>query len=350
MGSDVKVLPCPFCGSAPKVLPRGVVGIKCTCGGTSFVQHCARTEAEAIIAWNRRTPTPTAPSEGGAGCGAGEVDWPRTCDGKEQHAFEAWASANGYDMHEHPLHYLFMDHKTDAARQAWKAGLTYAVEVMQPLVERALAAPSSAPAQGEVRDEADALGRIAGYLGIIVEHAGHIAVEGSMPDGERPCTVADLANAVSERIRDLRSLPTSAQGEVWREAARNAADVLRRSLTDGDWCQDWSARRSAVRDLERALSAPAQGEVHSLWRHPKHGERAASRIEKRWYLAGMSWWIDPETEGSGWERLSTPAPASEAVPECECSDPGSSYCRCHRNAGHRALTPPSEAAGKGGEK
>lgn len=49
------------------------------------------------------------------------------CDGVEQPAFEEWASKQGLDMHEHPLHYLFLDAKTDAARQAWKAGLEHAV-------------------------------------------------------------------------------------------------------------------------------------------------------------------------------------------------------------------------------
>jgi len=28
-------------------------------------------------------------------------------------------------MHEHPLHYLFMNKRTDAARQAWKAAINY---------------------------------------------------------------------------------------------------------------------------------------------------------------------------------------------------------------------------------
>lgn len=39
--------------------------------------------------------------------------------------FEEWATAERYDMHEHPLHYLFMDSKTNAARKGWKAALRY---------------------------------------------------------------------------------------------------------------------------------------------------------------------------------------------------------------------------------
>lgn len=50
------------------------------------------------------------------------------CDGIEQDAFEEWAASNGYDMHVHPLHWLFMNEKTDAARRGWKAGLTHAAE------------------------------------------------------------------------------------------------------------------------------------------------------------------------------------------------------------------------------
>lgn len=52
-----------------------------------------------------------------------------SCDG-EQYAFEAWAQSKHYDMHEHPLHYLFMDKQTNAARQGWKAALEYVRSVM----------------------------------------------------------------------------------------------------------------------------------------------------------------------------------------------------------------------------
>lgn len=55
------------------------------------------------------------------------ADWqpPQACDGKEQLAFEAWAVSQRYDMHEHPLHYIFMDPKTSAARLGWNAALRY---------------------------------------------------------------------------------------------------------------------------------------------------------------------------------------------------------------------------------
>lgn len=47
------------------------------------------------------------------------------CGAPETGAFEAWASSNGYDMQEHPLHWLFLDIKTHHARQGWKAALAH---------------------------------------------------------------------------------------------------------------------------------------------------------------------------------------------------------------------------------
>lgn len=49
-----------------------------------------------------------------------------TCDGREQDEFEAWARQEKMDMTQHPLHWLFTNEKTNAARQGWKAGLMYA--------------------------------------------------------------------------------------------------------------------------------------------------------------------------------------------------------------------------------
>ena len=56
------------------------------------------------------------------------------CDGKEQYAFEAWAKSQHYDMHEHPLHYLFLDPKTGAAREGWNASIRYCRETAEAVV------------------------------------------------------------------------------------------------------------------------------------------------------------------------------------------------------------------------
>lgn len=50
---------------------------------------------------------------------------PTVCDGKEQLAFEAYASSKGLDLSKHPLHYLFLDGKTNQARSAWRECLVY---------------------------------------------------------------------------------------------------------------------------------------------------------------------------------------------------------------------------------
>lgn len=52
---------------------------------------------------------------------------PATCDGIEQEAFEAWGKRERYNMEQHPLHYLFLNSETAAARDGWKAGLQHAV-------------------------------------------------------------------------------------------------------------------------------------------------------------------------------------------------------------------------------
>jgi hypothetical protein len=44
---------------------------------------------------------------------------------EDQQAFEAWAQGERYEMHQHPLHYLFIDPETNAARQGWKAALQF---------------------------------------------------------------------------------------------------------------------------------------------------------------------------------------------------------------------------------
>lgn len=50
---------------------------------------------------------------------------PTVCDGKEQLAFEAYASSKGLDLSKHPLHYLFLDGKTNQVRSAWRECLVY---------------------------------------------------------------------------------------------------------------------------------------------------------------------------------------------------------------------------------
>lgn len=43
----------------------------------------------------------------------------------EAEAFEQWAEEQKYDMTTHPLHWLFLNERTHAARQGWKAGRAF---------------------------------------------------------------------------------------------------------------------------------------------------------------------------------------------------------------------------------
>ena len=53
------------------------------------------------------------------------AELPDPCDGKEQEAFEAYAVGEKLNMQCHPLHYLFLNGETYAARQGWKAAILY---------------------------------------------------------------------------------------------------------------------------------------------------------------------------------------------------------------------------------
>jgi hypothetical protein len=52
-------------------------------------------------------------------------------------AFVRWAEKAGYDMTCHPLHFLFLDQKTNAARMGWKAAVEhYNPQPAQPKAEK----------------------------------------------------------------------------------------------------------------------------------------------------------------------------------------------------------------------
>lgn len=55
-----------------------------------------------------------------------KLDVARDNDGTEQDAFEEWAKSEHYDMQQHPLHYIFLNERTNAARNAWRAGIRHA--------------------------------------------------------------------------------------------------------------------------------------------------------------------------------------------------------------------------------
>lgn|SRR5690606_31285266 len=69
---------------------------------------------------------------------------PSVCDGAEQEAFEEFARSEEMDMSLHPMFWLFLDEKTNAARKGWKGALEYVRNTV--CVEHA---PSAAGARAE---------------------------------------------------------------------------------------------------------------------------------------------------------------------------------------------------------
>lgn len=56
---------------------------------------------------------------------------PKTCDGKEQDAFEEYGKENGLDMTTHPIFWMFTHPETNAARSAWRGCLDYVNKVVK---------------------------------------------------------------------------------------------------------------------------------------------------------------------------------------------------------------------------
>lgn len=78
-----------------------------------------------------------------------EVPFAR-CDGNEQPTFERWAAAERFNMEEHPLHYLFLNPETNAARKGWCAAIEHCTDALVEDRERRLRAAveaSIAPAE-----------------------------------------------------------------------------------------------------------------------------------------------------------------------------------------------------------
>lgn len=79
----------------------------------------------------------------------------RVCDGKEQNAFEAWAKGRRMDMDVHPLHWLFLNAKTNAARSGWVGAIEYCQRVF------AASQKPASPAAQDVAGLVEALTQVA---------------------------------------------------------------------------------------------------------------------------------------------------------------------------------------------
>jgi hypothetical protein len=101
-------------------------------------EHHARLIASKLDNPNTVSPLYTHPAPQSEAMAVKALDIADDNDGIEQDAFEAWAKAERYDMHEHPMHWLFLDAKTSAARDGWRAGIRHShARIRSALTHRA---------------------------------------------------------------------------------------------------------------------------------------------------------------------------------------------------------------------
>ncbi len=145
---------------------------------------------------------------------------PDVCDGKEQDAFEEWARKEGLDTSFHPLHWLFLDAKTNSARQGWKAALRY--------VRAKIAAPGKA--EHSVLDDVET------FLDEV--RAELVRARTKFP-GDRIITIA-LAEEFGELCKAVLDEPAA---NVRKEAVQTAV-MAARVVLDGDGSVTaWRAER-----------------------------------------------------------------------------------------------------------
>lgn len=186
---------------------------------------------------------------------AGPIEWPATCDGLEQEAWESWARVQRFDMTEHPMHYLFLHERTDAARQGWKAGLVYAVEQIKQRVHVVAAAPI--PVQEDALTKA--------VRDVLAERLRQVSVEGY--DAEH-----DDAHELGEigALAALYLMPDGARS--WDVSSTGYGDTLSEALLPNGWslpAMGGDPREDAVKGvafglaelerLDRAAARAAQG-------------------------------------------------------------------------------------------
>ncbi|MFU3925849.1 hypothetical protein ACM7G2_28620 [Pseudomonas aeruginosa] len=145
---------------------------------------------------------------------------PDVCDGKEQDAFEEWARKEGLDTSCHPMHWLFLDAKTNSARQGWKAALRY--------VRAKIAAPGKA--QHSVPEEVRTLlsraqceiEHLAECLENVCEDEEDFDVREDVADGR--VVAADIAHM-------LASAPGNSVPQAWLDVQAER----RRQITAEGW-------------------------------------------------------------------------------------------------------------------
>ncbi len=205
-----------------------------TCKGRGGFYRLAATNSAATVA-----------KEGG------EV--PQSNDGKEQDSFEAWASSNRYDMTTHPMFWLFLNERTYAARQGWKAALEY--------VNANLATP---------KPEASAATQQAGRAEFIRRVLLSVA---EIPDRDSPHDQPEMMLVTSE---ELRGIITSAFECMDDHAAPISEDTGKPTAADaGGLSLKIEHLEATITELMESRSRLNEKYAELLERHDSMAERGS---------------------------------------------------------------------------
>lgn len=202
---------------------------------------------------------------------------PHRGDGIEQDAFEAWAKFEHYDMTTHPLHWLFLDPKTDAARYGWAAGLAHASDRMRPIVE-ALAADRDA--QTARADEAEA--ELVGAFEAAAEAVEELSKSPGTTWGQVKGHIRAMGDVGDRRAYQQMRSSLAAQTARADAAERRFANA-ERMLTQAE--TTLTAERDKVAKLVEALDSL----LDAITAENKHGDRSLTITGP---TANLKWLIE----------------------------------------------------------
>lgn len=222
------------------------------------------------------------------------------CKGEQEH-FEAWAKSKRYEMSEHPLHYIFNDPKTDAARMGWNAALAY--------VREAALSPEAPAREGVDLD------------GLLTT-----ALTDELQGGGAEVPYSIIAERVAARVAD----EASALSCTLTAAAEEALSFLQNAPLESGICccgdpisgHGYGSGHSPVDDLAYHSSQVAEKLQAALT--PRHeapaseGERERLRIAyKTGYAEGVedsNGMFDRESCEEGWGQYAENISAQPALP------------------------------------
>lgn len=268
-------------------------------------------------------PTPTAPSEGGAGCGAGEV---RAMVVEECAMLVQNLADRAKTLHAATPADVKAAWGWDKQHEAllWAAGDI-----------RALAVPSSAPAQKSRMGPLNISAEWCERMARAEPENGEIGAGSSAPAQGEVRDLAEGLRSTTEEMANRASVPM----ELWNRHSNNCLAAVAALSTPAHASE-------AVREVERLRtdSPPDDGRQFLAWAVDRHDQDEDGAEKKpRWCIVQWA----PEYPGARpYWRWSVPGYTTSVQVLAWVPIPHNDWLGEH----YAALTPPSEAAGKAGEK